>query len=288
MSNDRLHEHFSALFEGTLDEGIAQQIRFRMESDTELKKEYSKFCSMMEALSILPEEKVELPQFLSTVITSKLEAAQSNRFSLSASSLISWFRPILIGGLSLALFVGTIATIRNNAVSPSKVQASMTGSTPEQVRRLDEITIDLVNGSPVLKYTSSGPKLVKISSYETGQLLKQFDVESKELVCPLQNREVLTSAFEITASGESVRHFIVIPGRSNETELKGSGDIVEFAKVIASRFDTTIHLRVQTLSPIQWDIQESNPSIALAKVIGSKGFSVSEVTPGLIEISSPR
>ncbi len=55
MSRERLQEHFSALYEGSLDAGLIQQIQKRFDTDFDLKQDYEAFCLTMETLAIMPE-----------------------------------------------------------------------------------------------------------------------------------------------------------------------------------------------------------------------------------------
>jgi hypothetical protein len=281
MSTERLQEHFSSLYEGTLDPGLAQQIQHRMENDSELKAEYARFCSMMSILGSMPEEEIEVPPFLSSRITERIDSELNKK---KVFSLSSWLRPAMAVGAVTILFVGTMLAVKNQ--SPSTVQAGLMGAGSPTMPVLDEVNIQLRKGKSELRYQSSGPKSLKVYSYETKKMLKSFDVDGDLVMLTLENPQATAAAFEIVASGEVSKHYAVSPGSNSTVELKGKGNLVDFAKVLSTKFNKSVRIRTEKLGDFEWDVQEADFGAAAAKVLGASDFTISEGKDGMISILS--
>lgn len=281
MSNERLQEYFSELHEGTLDEAIAQQIKYRLEVDENLKLQYNQFLGTLSQLQKLPNEEIPIPINLSTKIADRLaeEATAKPKWSL-----ISFFKPAFAIGIVAALSFGTYTAMKGQ--QSKTVNASMTASPTPSLDYLDEVRVDQAGDSVIVRYNSSGPKTLKISSLETNTVLKQYDLDGDAVVLPLQNDQATASAFSISASGETVSNFVVIPGKDKTTELKGTGKLIDLAKVLSNQFQSPIHLKIASNMEMTWDISQKSLLEAASAAFDNKNFKISQKGKSLLEITS--
>jgi hypothetical protein len=282
MSNDRLQDYFSELHEGTLDEALAQQVRYRLENDPELNSQYQRFVSTIDSLNLLPNEEVSIPSNLSTLIADRISDAAVNK---PTWTLFGFLKPALAMGAIAVLAVGTYTAMKGQ--QGKTVNASMVGSLSNSIDLLDEVRVDQVRDSFVLRYNSSGPKTLTISSYETKQVLKKYDLDGDAVVLPLENKQSASSAFAITTSGETNQQYVILPGRESTTELKGSGTLVDFTKVLANQFRCSIHLKANQNERLSWDITEKSPAEAASAILGAKRYKLSLKGKSLLEIEAP-
>lgn len=280
MSNERLQEYFSELHEGTLDEALAQQIKYRLENDSELKSQYDLFVSTIDQLNTLPQEEIEIPVSLSSKITDRLagESALSPKFSLR-----NLFKPAFAMGVIGILAIGTYTAMKGQ--QGKTVNAGMISSVSNTIDLLDEVRVDQVGESFVLRYNSSGPKTLKISSVETQEVLKKYDLDGDAVVLPLENKQATANAFEISTSGDAIQHYVILPGSESTTELKGSGTLVDFSKVLANHFRCTVHLKLAKNEKTSWDINQKSYVEAATATLDPKKFQLNLKGKSLLEIS---
>lgn len=273
MSRERLQEHFSELFEGTIDPGLAQQIKTRFDSDYDLQADYKGFAETMSLLETMKDETIETPPNLSSMIADRLEANAKK----PAMTLALMWRNLGFGALACVAIGGAFLTMKNrNTGGP--IGADLTGGPLHEAPRkvLDTFEVKIRSGKPRLLYTSSGPKTVTILSQEDQSVLKKYSLDGNPMDCPLENPGEAPAVLEINATGESARHLIVLPGSSIDYEAVGHGDLVAFAKVLATKFRTVVHIQVpkDLVGDLKWDVSQSDVKDAAKAVVSTSEYTV--------------
>ena len=276
MSRERMQEHFTDLYEGSIDPGMKQQILSRMESDHDLRADYDQFCELMQGLDFLRDEVIETPANLTSLIEDRLESGAKR----SAPTLGTFWRNLGLGALGTAAVLGAVMMINNRA----NTQANMVGGdgptpAPQAARKLlDTIEVKLRAKGPTLVYEASGAKTVTVVNAEDQKLLKKFDLvaDGRALSCPLENKGDAPSVFQIEATGETAMHEVVLPGTGKDYEAAGSGDVVAFAKVLAVKFGTVVHIQVpkDSTSDLKWDVSQTSAPDAAKAALSSSEYTV--------------
>jgi hypothetical protein len=286
MSQERLREHFSDLYEGTIDPGLAQQINARFKTDFALKDDYDHFVTTMFMLGKMPEEQIEIPSHLSSMIADRL-AANPKKTSMS---LGAFWRNLGFGTLACVAIGSAFFAVKNSNSSNGPREASIADSFPIAPSRvLDTIKIRMVKGEPTLMYDSSGPKTVTVVNVEDQKLVKKYEVDSgRDLKSVLANTNEQSAAFQIEATGENTKHLVIIPGSSTELEAVGKGDLVTFAKLLATKYRKVVHLQftVDSKTDLQWDITAGDAQVAATTVLSATDYTVTTGADGILNIQA--
>lgn len=287
MSRERLQEHFSALYEGSLDAGLTQQIQKRFDTDFDLKQDYEAFCLTMETLAIMPEEVVEVPSFLSTRIADRLEASVTAK---PAFSLMNWSKSLGFGAIATVAIVGSVMAVKNRSEGP--VQASIVGSSSAPAKApkvLDTIELKMQGSDAVLTYNSSGPKTLTATFYGTGEILRKAELNGNSVTYPVLNEEPLSAIFQVEVTGDKGDQYIVVPGSSNAFELQGEGKVSDFLKGVSAKFHKVISLQMSATTleaTTKWDVKGEDAGSMLSSVLPSKDYSISTAPDGIISIAA--
>ena len=285
MSQDRLREHFSDLYEGTIDPGLAQQINARFETDFALKDDYDHFVTTMYMLGKMPEEQIEVPSHLSSMIADRLAANPKK----SSMSLGMFWRNLGFGTLACVAIASAMFAVKNRSISGSDpIPANLVPVASSRI--LDTIEIKILNGEPTLVYESSGPKTVTIVNVDDQKLLTKKDVDGKAPRVVLSNTNDQSAAFQIEATGENAKHIVVVPGTNPEMEAVGTGDLVSFAKLLATKYHTVIHLQftAEAKNDLKWDISANDAQSAALTVLTPTNYTVTMSSDGILNIQATK
>jgi hypothetical protein len=286
MSRERLQEHFSALYEGTLDAGLTQQIQRRFDSDPQLKEDYESFSLMMETLGSIGEEEIEVPSFLSSRIADRMEAAGNTK---PAFSLFNWSKTLGFGAIATVAIVGSVLAIKNQNSGPVTAGVVSSSAPAQALKVLDTIEIKMVGSDAVLNYNSSGPKTLTATFYGTGQVLRKADLDGNTATYALRNTESLAAIFEVDVTGEKSDHFVVVPGSSSAFELQGEGKVSDFLKGVSAKFHKVISIQMAAAkleSTTKWDLKSDEAGAALSSVLTAKDYSISTAPDGIITVEA--
>lgn len=287
MSRERLQEHFSALYEGSLDAGLTQQIQRKFETDHALKQDYEAFSLMMETLATMPDEVVEVPSFLSSRIADRMDAAVTAK---PAFSLLNWSKSLGFGAIATVAIVGSIFALKNR--SEGVVEANMLGSSngpAKAVKVLDTIEIKMKDSQAYLTYNSSGPKTLTATFFGTGEQIHKSELNGDSTRYALKNEEPLSAIFQISVTGDKGDFFVVVPGSSNAFELQGEGKVSDFLKGVSAKFHKVISLQMPVAkldATTKWDVKGDDAGSMLNGVLPSKDYSISTAPDGIISIEA--
>lgn len=287
MSRERLQEHFSALYEGSLDAGLTQQIQRKFDSDPDLKQDYEAFCLTLDTLGSMKDEVIEVPSFLSSRIADRMDAAVSAKPSFS---LLNWSKSLGFGAIAVVAIVGSVLAIKNRGEGP--VQANMIGSgaaATNTIKVLDTIEIKMQGSEAFLSYNASGPKTLTATFFGTGEVLRKVDLNGTSARYALTNSEPLSAIFELDVTGDQGDQFVVVPGTSNVFALQGEGKVADFLKGVSAKFHKVISVRMPASkleSSTKWDVKEDDAGAMLSTVLPSKDYSISTAPDGIITIES--
>ena len=288
MSQERLREHFSDLYEGTIDPGLAQQINARFETDFNIKDDYDHFVTTMFMLGKMPEEQIEIPTHLSSMIADRLAANPKK----PALSLGAFWRNLGFGALACVAIGSAFFAIKVRNSGPVQMNIGPSVQAPEAVlKNLDLIEIRMVKDEPTLIFNSSGPKTVTVVNVEDQKLVKKYEVDNnKNVKSVLANTNELAAAFQIEATGENAKHLVVIPGTSSELEAVGTGDLVTFAKLLATKYRKVVHLQftADAKTDLKWDISEMDAQEAARTVLSASDYTVTTSADGILNIQATK
>ena len=271
MSRERLQEHFSELFEGTIDSGLAQQIKTRFDGDYDLKADYDGFADTMSLLETMKDEKIETPPNLSSLIADRIEAGARK----PALTLGGFWRNLGFGALACVAIGGAFFSIKNRT-QPGPNQAGPFPISNAPVKNVDSIEVKILKDKPFLQYNSSGPKSVMIVNQEDQKLIKKYDLDNNSLSCLLENPGETASVLQIEATGESSKHLVVLPGTSIDFEAAGHGDLIAFAKLLATKYRSIVHIQVpkEAAGNLKWDVSQSDAKDAAKAVLSTSEYTV--------------
>ncbi len=287
MSQERLREHFSDLYEGTIDPGLAQQINARFETDFELKDDYDHFVTTMFMLGKMPEEQIEVPSHLSSMIADRLAANPKK----SSMSIGAFWRNLAFAGLACVAIGSAFFAVKNkNQSIGDPNEAGFIHSAANKV--LDTIEIKMVNDEPKLMYESSGPKTITVVNVEDQKLVKKYEVDGKDknVNSVLANTNEQPAAFQIEATGENAKHLVIVPGTQTELEAVGKGDLLTFAKLLATKYRKVVHLQFTTdaKTNLQWDISAGDAQVAAKSVLPATDYTVTTSGDGILNIQATK
>lgn len=290
MNGDRIRDQFSAIKENALDEGLLDQFRSKIETNSELQAEYQAFEDLYQKLDDLKEETIEVPANLSTLIATRIEASNEKK----SPGWLNIFRPILVGGVVCTLLLGTFSAIRNSSEGP--VQSAIIIDSNSVSVPLDQVRFAIDQNAAVFKYRPSGPRTILVKSLESGSVIKSFEVEQQELACPLENPLESATSFDIQVTGTPEHTVFIVPGKSTEVEQVGSGSIVDFAKVLAQKYRTFVSIQISAQelakpsSQLTWDISNTDLNEAIVATISQNDSAQrlyrTRVVKNILEISS--
>lgn len=291
MSRERLSEHFSDLYEGSIDPGLSQQIKNRFDSDFDLKADFDQFAETMDLLDSMKDETIEVPQHLSSMIADRLEAnAKKPAFSFNFS-----LRNLGFGALACVAIASAVFAIKNQNTGSAIPAGVVSGSSGPAVKRVennntlkDSVDIKMVNKNAVLMYDSSGVKSIRVSNAEDQKLIKKYDLDGNNLACPLDNSETNAAAFLIEVNGDSTKHVVVVPGTGRDYEAVGKGNLLTFIKLLATKYNQVIHVQVAKANTddLQWDVKDENPQLAASAVLSTAEYTVTTSNDGILIIQS--
>ena len=288
MSRERLQEHFSALYEGSLDAGLTQQIQRKFDNDPALKQDYEAFSLMMETLATMPDEAVEVPSFLSSRIAERMDAAVTAK---PAFSLLNWSKSLGFGAIATVAIVGSVMAIKNQ--NSTSVRQAGTGLSMPEVEKapkvLDTIEIKMQGSGAFLTYNASGPKTLTATFLGTGEQLKKSELNGDSTRFELKNAEPLSAIFEIDVTGDKGDCFVVVPGTSSAFELQGEGKVSDFLKGVSAKFHKVISLQMPSAkleTTTKWDVKGDDAGAMLSSVLPSKDYSISTAPDGIISIAA--
>lgn len=288
MSQERLQEHFSDLYEGTIDPGLEQQIKARFETDLGLKDDYDQFVTTMFILGKMPEEQIEVPSHLSSMIADRLAANPKKQ----TMSLGAFWRNLGVGTLACVAIVGAFMAIKTRSGGVNEGSFTPPIATPVVPQKnQDLIEIKMVKGEPTLTFDSNEPKTVTVVNFDDQKLLKKKDVDAnKPFDATLSNANELTAVFQIEATGENAKHIVAVPGSSTELEAVGKGDLVTFAKLLATKYRTVVHLQFATEAKhdLQWDISAADAQTAATSVLSASDYTITMSTDGILNIQATK
>ena len=290
MSQERLREHFSDLYEGTIDPGLEQQLKARFETDFQLKDDYDHFVTTMFMLGKMPEEQIEVPPQLSSMIADRL-AANPKKQSLS---LGAFWRNLGFGTLACVAIASAFFAVknRNSATDPNEAAFGPHIQTPAPIvhqKNLDLVEIKMVKGEATLTYDSSSSKTMTVVNVEDQKMLHRYEVnENKTVTATLANSNEEPAAFQIEVTGENAKHLVIVPGSSPDMEAVGKGDLVTFARLLATKYKVVVHLQfaAESKTNLQWDISGKDALVAASAVLAPSDYSFTMSPDGILNIQA--
>jgi hypothetical protein len=285
MSQERLREHFSDLYEGTIDPGLAQQINARFETDFELKDDYDHFVTTMFMLGKMPEEQIEVPAQLSSIIADRL-AANPKKASMS---LGTFWRNLAFGALGCVAIGSAFFAVKSKNQNIS--DPNQAGLFQASTKVLDTVEIKMIKDEPTLLYNSSGPKTVTVVNVEDQKLVKKYEVnESNPVKSILANTNEQPAAFQIEATGENAKHLVIVPGTGTDLEAVGKGDLLTFAKLLSTKYRKIVHLQftAEAKTNLQWDISAGDAQVAALAALPPTDYTVTTSGDGILNIQATK
>ncbi len=280
MTNDKAREFFSTHYEGTLDLGLQQSFEQKLRTDSELMADYAAFVETMNELDAMRYEEIEVPQYLSDRIATRVEQVADKGRGL-APAWTNWLRSLALGTAATAAIAFAFVSVQNMQVSGDVATASMVGNTVNA----DHLNFKFVDGKVILQYKPTGSKTVVISSGVTGTEMQRFPLDGASLESPLENKLPETSLFDVQVVGADQTATIAVPGTAQNQEKSGSGDVKKPAAALAGFYRVPVVLEIQDASKgLSWDFTQTDAREAAAAAVTSAGFGVDQRPSGMIVI----
>jgi hypothetical protein len=278
MNQDKAREYFSAYHEGTLDGGLLHAFEHRLRSDALVQAEFHSFQRTMAELDRLRLEEIEVPDYLSDRIASRLEQELGSSRSKPVLSL--WMPRFAVAAAVLAVVASAAVLMRGGGNSGPGVAGL---SWPSEA-----INLQPSSSGVTLQYKSAAPKTVQILS-ATGTNLSSYPIEARQpLKAELRNDNAEATLFEIKVSDNGPDEYVAVEGTKTSTNRAGSGSILDFAKALSGTF----HMPVVVNDPqsiatktVTWDLAGTDAKAAAQKALDGTGYDVTLTASGMIAIS---
>ena len=87
-----------------------------------------------------------------------------------------------------------------------------------------------------------------------------------------------------------MKHLVIVPGSSSDFEAVGKGDLVTFAKLLATKYHKVIHLQISTeaKSNLKWDVSAADAQEAATSVLTASEYTVTTSTDGILNIQATK
>ncbi len=281
MTNDKARDFFSTYYEGTLDLGLQQSFEQKLRTDSELMSDYAAFVETMNELDAMRYEEIEVPQYLSDRIATRVEqvAEKSRGF---APAWANWLRGLALGTAATAAIGFAFIAVQNMNVEGPVATASLVGGSTVNA---DHLNFKLIDGKVVLQYKPTSAKTVVVSSGVTGKEMERFPLNGSSLESPLENNLSETSLFDVQVEGEQPTTTVAVPGTVRSNEKSGSGDIKKLAAALAGFYRVPVVLEIQNSSKaVSWDFTQTDAREAATAAITTSGYSVDQRATGMIVI----
>lgn len=290
MSKDRLRDHFSAYFDGTLDPALRQSLASKLASDPEFQKEYAQFSRTMELLGDLANEPIEIPIYLSDRITTKLEEAPSKAPSWLDTISLSWFKAAGFASAAVIVIAASYYAYSASTHTATTAESGMVPSVGPAREKADPdyLKIKIINGEVHAFYRSSSPKTLLITSPNTNEVRRKEEIDSKkEANLTLANDYPSTVSYQVEVTGDNRPTLVFVAGkeRTSPEAAKGNGSSSAFIENICNKYGVTVQLTVSNpKANIAWKLDSGSAMDDLKNSLVQNGWNVSQMSDGLIVI----
>jgi hypothetical protein len=281
MNNDKAREFFSSYFEGTLDFGLVQQFEQKLRADADLMADYAAFVETMNELDAMRYEEIEVPQYLSDRIATRVEqVAEKSRVGVPAWMV--WFRGLSLGAAATAAVAFAFIGLSNLQTDGPVATGSVVGG---GTMNADHLNFQYKDGKVQLQYKPTSNKTVIVSSGVNGKELERFNLDGSTLDSALENTQASTALFDVQVQGSNEKATIAIPGTAIASDqTPNTGGLKEFAAALAEQFRVPVLLEVQdTGKAVSWERTGDNARAEATKVLGD-GYSVDVRPSGMLVI----
>jgi|GEM_PF-1153214 hypothetical protein len=263
LKPEKARELFSDYYEGRLDSAMKGAMDATLYADRELKSDYRSFELTMQALAELPEEVIEVPQYLSTRIATRLEEAQAKREQSWTHLLGGWLRWRNVATAALALMVLVSGLFSINSDARTNV-AGLFGFDKTAAPASLELVTGPQGGVRVM-YGGEGSE-VRITVGGKQTVLK---AERGRQITPLENPNRRAVAFLVEFAGK--RSVVVVPGTDRSPRRTGEGNLVEFGRALADAYGSPVEIRdANTEDRYAWNLAQTQPAEAAKANLGDR------------------
>ncbi len=285
MTNEKAREFFSSYYEGTLEAGLRQSFERKLLSDPDLKLDYQDFERTVDQLGELKFEEIMPPSDLHEIISARLDRHIYEQKRKAPAGVIGLWRNLALGGIAVAAIVGTIYSLPHSGghVSPSTLVPT---GTPGKTSASPRLTFRSGPKSVYAEITPSADRTITVSSLDTAQTLStQIAKAGEPTMVPLENPQTAPAAFSVTLDGEEPR-IVVLTGTETNKTRAGEGDVLAFAKALASFYRQPVVLNLHDQKQVvRWAFTVPNAAEAAISALASTHLTVDQRDGGLIEIS---
>jgi hypothetical protein len=279
MNQEKARDFFSAYYEGSLEKGLLQAFEQRLGADMQLQAEYRAFARTMQELNLLREEAIEVPQYLSDRIATRIEQARSAK---QKSPFLLWLPRLAFGTFVAVAVVGSIVGIFSRGRSteatfiPSGVEA-----------RSEAITVSQVGSRAVIHYMSATPKSVSIID-NSGQVLQSYNLAAEQALedTELVNPNSSATRFEVKVSDGGPDIYVLIPGRNPAPSTKNYGSVMDYASALSDHFRIPVVVNTKSQSkPLSWTFDGLGAVKDASATLDGTGYEVSLSGTDVVTIS---
>lgn len=277
MTAEKAREHFSALYEGTLEQGLRSVLERKLSMDASLQAEYKAFQRTMQMLDQMKDEPVEIPIYLSDRIATRIEQAQGPR---RGTLLSGWIGRLALGAAATLVLAATARTILVNNSAPV-AQAGLIG-----VSAVVSPTVESTSSrnQAMVRYFDARPAVCTVKDAE-GTLSRYQTTPNTPFSVKLDNPNQEASIFEVQFRADS-GIIIAVPGQKLQVSSTGTGTLKNFALAIADRYGIPVVLsRVDDSRTVNWNLSGTDAHADATRAVSGENLTVTLTSKDTLLIS---
>jgi hypothetical protein len=280
MNHEKAREYFSAYFEGELENSLKHTFEIQLRNDPVLQADYAAFATTMTEISLMKDEEIEIPIFLSDRIATRIEQEQAKRRTIFPE-WTKWVKGLGLAGLSAAAIVGALLSFRSNS-GPSLAGIFA----PPSAEGLD-MSFRAEGRKLYLAFRPSETRTVTISSPISNREVQRFTADAnaldRELANPFEGPSILQVTVEKDSAGPTV---VVLPGSRTKPAGPGEGTLKDLVGVLASSFREPVIVKNAKLdSHVAWRGFGPNLDEVRLALTDSPQLIVEERISGILTVS---
>ena len=278
MTQDKAREFFSSYYDGTIEKGFKQALEQKFRVDADLLAEYKEFEGVLNSLSFLQGEEIEVPFDLNDKISARIDKHVWDQKKAPAVSIFSGFKSYVFGAIAVVAIVGASVTLHQKGGKAAEAGIGISSGAT-----VDKLEASVKDDVLHLNYTPSTPEQVIVRS-EDGKVLRQVEVKDA-LDTTLVNSQPNATLMNVSVGQQVPTTYFAIPGSTREMKTSGTGSVLEFAKALSGYYKVPVEITGQPDGNISWTFSGSDVRQAAQTNLGSK-FSVDQRADNLLSITN--
>lgn len=238
MNGNRAREHFSAVYEGSLDAHQLKQFEAELAKNPALQREWDQFVSSIEDLESLRAETVPVPDDLNERIMMRLDRSiwETKNAPATRSWLGTWWRSLAMGGAAATILIATFLSL-NKRSNDFSAGLSLKDE-PLSVRAKGK-DVEIVS------MPSADTNLI-VRDAQSSEILATVPVHKPRTLSPLHSSDAEGRIVSINLGGSDRTILVALPAAKPSTGT--SGTVAELAIAVATARGQSVVVEAVDLS----------------------------------------